>query len=73
MHPALEEAFNLPYTIAYGLRKQEQLDSFMELDEKKRPPRNIWHNDYKINEWLEEVFDNKDPDASMEFNMNEVD
>jgi hypothetical protein len=73
MDISLNNPFNLPYTIAYGIRKQEQIDSFMELDEKKRPPRNIWHNDYKINAWLEEVFSNKDPNASMEFDMNEVD
>ena len=72
MDVTLLDPFNLPYTVAYAIRKQEQIDSFMELTDEKRPPRNIWHNDYKINEWLEEVFDNKDPDAAMEFNMSEV-
>jgi len=72
MNSLLNDPFNLPYPVAYAIRKQEQIDSFMELEEKKRPPKNIWHNEHKINEWLEEVFDNKDPEATMEFNPNEV-
>ena len=64
--------FNLPYTVTYAIRKQEQIDSFMELDKKKRPPRNIWHNDYQINAWLEEIFEGNTPESEMEFSASEV-
>jgi hypothetical protein len=33
------------------------MDSFLELPQKKRPPKNIIHNEYQLNEWFEEVFD----------------
>ncbi len=51
--------YNMPYTWAYTIRKQEQLDSFQELPKDKVPPRSIWHNDYKLAKWFETVFDHE--------------
>lgn len=75
MHPSITETWNLPFTIAYAIRKQYQLDSFAELPEEKRPPRNIWHNEWRINKWFDEVFnkDSKQTVDYLEFNPNEVD
>ena len=45
----------------------------MELPKKKQPPRNIWHNEYQINLWFEEVFDEDYSSDTLEFSPNEVD
>lgn len=72
MDEMLKNPVNIPFNIAYAVRKQEQIDSFMEMTEKKRPPKNIWHNDYLLNAWLEEAFSDKDTGASMAFRLDEV-
>ena len=45
----------------------------MELSKDKRPPRSIWHNEYKINEWFEEVFERGEQHGVMDYDPNEVD
>lgn len=69
-------AYNLPYTLAYAFRKQAQLDSFDELPKDKRPPRSIWHNEYRLTEWFDEVFSTDSSSFSgpseLVFNLNEV-
>jgi hypothetical protein len=73
--PGIEDGYNIPYTLAYAIRTQEQIDSFYELPKEKRPPKNIWHNEYKINEWYEEVvFSDRDSSKDyLEFDLSEVD
>ena len=48
------------------------MDSFAELPQDKRPPKSIWHNDYKLEEWFDLVFETKSSNDVMEFNLNEV-
>lgn len=63
----------IPCTIAYAVRKMEQLDSFAELPKDKTPPRSIWHNEYKLDWWFKEVLEsNKKPEQDMYINMSEV-
>ena len=45
----------------------------MELTQEKRPPKSIWHNDYKLNEWFDTVFESRSNHKdTMEFNLDEV-
>lgn len=36
-----------------------QIDSFMELPKEKRPPRKIWNDHDKLEDWFDRVFDRK--------------
>jgi len=73
--PSIGEGYNLPYTLAYAIRKLLQIDSFFELPREKRPPKSIWHNEYKINQWFEDVvFSNRtSSDDYLEYDLDEVD
>lgn len=52
----------VPYTISYVIRKRQQIDSFMELPQEKRPTdKMIWDgSSEEIDKWLERVFKIKD-------------
>ena len=43
-----------------------QIDSFMELPEEKRPPKSMWNEPDKLNDWFDRVFDRK---KQTEFNL----
>lgn len=51
----------LPYTISYAIRKRQQIDSYNELEESKRPPDSlIWDGTpEEIESWLDSVLKNK--------------
>jgi len=36
-----------------------QIDSFMELPKEKRPPKTIWDDSEKLDDWFDRVFDRK--------------
>lgn len=57
----------IPFTIAYAIRKMQQLDTFAELPEDKVPPRSIWHNEYKLNQWFKDVFKRNSRTSTDEF------
>jgi hypothetical protein len=77
MHSLFKDtAYNLPHTIAYAVRKQSQIDSFFELPKKKRPPRSIWHNEYKLNKWYDNIYDDKnnvEENGELVITLDEVD
>ncbi len=60
-------ASDYPYTINYVIKKRIQIDSFMELPEEKRPPRNIWDKPSELDEWFNRVFDNGKDKKQTEF------
>jgi hypothetical protein len=54
----------IPHTISYVIRKRQQIDTFNELPEEKRPPTDlIWDGTAEeIDEWFDRVFDRKNKD-----------
>ena len=61
MHKSLPPADELPWTIAYVIRKRAQIDSFNEISKEKRPPDNIiWHGtSEEIDIWFDKVLRHK--------------
>jgi hypothetical protein len=55
-----------PYTINYVIKRRDQIDSYYDLPEEKRPPRSIWDRPYEVKDWFERVFDKK---KQTEFNL----
>jgi hypothetical protein len=51
----------IPHTISFVIRKRQQIDSFSELPEEKRPPEDmIWDGTKEdLDEWFDRVFDRK--------------
>lgn len=68
MHENLPPADDLPWTISYVIRKREQVDSFSELPDEKRPPdKIIWDGtSEELNEWFDKVLKRKGKFASMD-------
>lgn len=65
----------LPYTISYVIRKRQQIDSYNELEESKRPPDDlIWDGTVEeIENWLNSVLKTgKANDAVISFSPDEV-
>jgi hypothetical protein len=58
LHTALPPADELPWTIAWVIRKRVQIDSFFELPKEKRPPDDmIWYGTQDdIDRWFDKVF-----------------
>ena len=49
-----------------------QIDSFMELPEEKRPPKNIWNEPDKVNDWFARVFSHGEKQTEFEAYIDEV-
>jgi hypothetical protein len=45
-----------PHTISYVIRRRMQIDSYFELPEEKRPPRDIWDKPSELEEWFDRAF-----------------
>lgn len=52
-------ADDLPHTISSAIMYRLKIDSFNELPKDKRPPRDLWNKPYKLEEYLDTVFDSK--------------
>jgi len=48
-----------------------QIDSFMELPKEKRPPKNIWNDSEKLEDWFDRVFDRK-KSQTLEFDISDI-
>lgn len=59
LHKGLIYTKDYPHTVSYCCKKQIQIDSFMELSKEKRPPKSMWHNPEKLEDWFDRVFDRK--------------
>ena len=56
---------DVPYTVAFVMKKRVQIDNFNELEKSKRPPEMmIWDGTgEEIEDWLDKVFDRKPSDT----------
>jgi hypothetical protein len=55
----LPNADDLPHTISSAVLYRLKIDSFNELPKDKRPPRDLWGKPYKLEKFLDSVFDTK--------------
>jgi hypothetical protein len=65
----------IPYTIAYIIRKRQQVDNLMELDKSKRPSDDmIWNGtSEELESFLERVISGKEnPQIDIVFNEFEI-
>jgi hypothetical protein len=67
----------VPSTISFVIRKRQQLDSFSELPDEKKPPESIiWEGTSEdIEDWFDRVFErnNKKQDTDIIIDLDEVD
>ena len=71
----IKELQQIPYTVAYVIRKRIQIDNFNELAKEKRPPdRMIWEGTVEeIDRWLDKVFKhNENPNAGVIITEDEI-
>lgn len=55
--PTLNHALSVPHTVTYAVLYRRKINSFQELPEDKRPPRNLWDKPYKLSQFFDDVFD----------------
>lgn len=57
----MKNLYQIPYTISFVIRKQQQIEALAELPKEKRPPDKIlWDGtSEEMDEWLEKVLDHK--------------
>lgn len=57
----LPESAEMPWTIAYCVRKREQVASHLELPKEKRPPEIMvwWGTPEQLDDWFDRVFERK--------------
>ena len=65
--PKVQSLDDIPYTVAFVIKKRIQIDNFNELEKEKRPPdMMIWDGTSdEIEDWLDKVFGRK-PDGKIE-------
>ena len=63
--PKINSLEDIPYTVAFVMKKRVQIDNFNELEKTKRPPEMmIWDGTGdEIEDWLDKVFGRKAPDT----------
>lgn len=60
--PLAEDVFSvedLPHTLTSALQYRARIDSFNDLPEDKRPPRNLWDKPYRLKDFFDEVFNSE--------------
>lgn len=75
MAEGLEYAVDMPHTISYAITYRNRINSFNELPEDKRPPRDLWDKPYKLKDFLDEVFEVKGGNKSanyVEYNEEDI-
>lgn len=60
------ESDDLPHNITSAILYRSRIDSFYELPKDKRPPRDLWSKPYKLEQFLDTVFDT-DKEKETEF------
>jgi hypothetical protein len=76
--PAVEgvsSVSELPHTISTALLYRARINSFNELPEEKRPPRNLWDKPHRLAEFFDKMFEpgnSGGPKNFLEFDMEEV-
>jgi len=74
----LENSSDLPHTISLAVTYRSRINSFYELPEDKRPPRDLWDKPTALQEYFDDVFDTHKgsgnrKEAYLEYDMEEVD
>ena len=49
-----------------------QIESWNELPEEKRPPKEIWYKPRQLEEWFDRVYGNKQTDFEFKIDQREV-
>lgn len=52
-------ADDLPHSVSSAILYRMRIDSFNELPKDKRPPRDLWGKPYKLEKFLDTIFDSK--------------
>jgi hypothetical protein len=71
----LTQLTDIPYTMSYVIRKRQQIDSFNELTEDKRPPESIvWDGtNEEIDSWIKSVIKHeRNPNTSLVITEDEI-
>jgi len=72
----LISTIDLPHTLTYAIAYRAKLNSFGELPKDKQPARDLWDKPYKLSEYLDTVWDDKDKDKKgknfYDVNLEEV-
>jgi hypothetical protein len=72
----IEVTSELPHTISYAILYTSKINSFRELPKDKQPPRALYDKPYKLEKFLEKVFEVKNNNSreidSIEFDPEEV-
>lgn len=63
--------FDYPHTINYVIKRRMQLDSYLELPEDKRPPRDIWDKPSELREWFDRAFSGGERQTEFSFPIND--
>lgn len=53
----LDACVDLPHTITAAIAIRAQVDSLMEIPKERRPPRGIWDKSYRLQEFLDHMYD----------------
>lgn len=48
-----------------------QIDAFMQMPKEKRPPKGMWNDQKKIDEWLDRVYD-REKDTELELVIDDI-
>jgi hypothetical protein len=75
LDPQISELRDIPYTIAFVIKKRQQIDNLNQLPDDKRPPEwMIWDSPpEEIEEWLDRVSGKKPPDTiELEITESEI-
>jgi len=63
LHPSLTDPSSYPHTVNFCIKRQMQIDSYMELPKDKRPPEEIWDDPERLETWFDDVFDFSKPNS----------
>ena len=72
IHKNLVGLADYPHTMSFCIRKAMQINSFMELPEDKRPPRDIWDDELELEIWMKNLSDGKENKAEFIIRDDEI-
>lgn len=61
LFPEFKSPIELPWSMAFVIRKRQQVDSFNEMPKEKRPTDRIiwWGTPEELEDWMEKVYPSK--------------
>lgn len=67
----IKTADDIPYPITFALLYRTRINSFGELPKDKQPPRDLWNKPYKLEQFMDTVFDRKEKNSKQFIDINE--